>query len=393
MKSILDEMAIVEKNILFSTCVLIDNRIYAFTQCGYFPVKINLSNKDMSYIDGLEGYQPFIADEMLSDGENIYVLELNGERLLKWNLLTKKCDYFIIKCGKMEWGNCAAFVYYKENIFIFPKYRDSIIKIDVRTGELEKRKKLYTEIKSNVSDDGKKEFIYFNCGCSKKNLIWLFREQNNQLVVYDLDKDNWKKYTLSLNVEHCVHIAEHSGNIYFLNSRGKIYCWDMKNDVMKLLADCVDNRKIYDEFGRMAVTDKKIYLLPAQGENIICISTITGEKMIYQHYPKQFRYSIPNDWSKYYGYSEDEKYFYFAMRSANFILGIDKERGEIFWIKPNNLLQRDGWNICKKYYKNIVFEGICSVKKMLEDLNRNTSGDEQGRSTLKGRIIWEQMRR
>ena len=39
-------------------------------------------------------------------------------------------------------------------------------------------------------------------------------------------------------------------------------------------------------------------------------------------------------WSKFYGYCEDKKYYYFANRVINYYLRIDKQSGQFIWTKP-----------------------------------------------------------
>ena len=380
-------MNLIDKRSLFSSCVLVKDAIFTFTQSGNLPVKIDLNSREMRYVDDLTGYRPFISEDILTDGKYIYAFSLNGKNLLRWDLLNKCCSYFEIDCGKREWGNYAAIAKYEEFIYIFPKYSEQLIKFNVETGALQRDKNLYMKIYTQFK--GLEEYNYFECGCQFGNLVWLFQEQKNMIIMYDMKSDTWKEYKLSLKVRHCVHMVLYLGNIYILDSCGKIYFWNIETHFIELLIDYSAMSNSSTEFGRIAVTNNKIYMLPALGKDIVCMFLMTKEIEIYQNYPIQFQYLASDSWSKYQGYCEDSDYYYFAMRSANFILAINKRSGQEYWMKINPPLLSNWFDAFSNYYKNVVYEEIDSIKELLNHINFYDSNLLSNRSgNFSGNQIW-----
>ena len=83
-----------------------------------------------------------------------------------------------------------------------------------------------------------------------------------------------------------------------------------------------------------------LIVFPAMDEDINIVDLASKEIKVYQGYPSDFEYQAAGwgwtyGWSQYFGYCEDEDYYYFAMRSANYVLKVNKENGEFIWIKPN----------------------------------------------------------
>ena len=380
-------MNLIDKRSLFSSCVLVKDAIFTFTQSGNLPVKIDLNSREMRYVDDLTGYRPFISEDILTDGKYIYAFSLNGKNLLRWDLLNKCCSYFEIDCGKKEWGNYATIAKYEEFIYIFPKYSEQLIKFNVETGALQRDKNLYMKIYTQFK--GLEEYNYFECGCQFGNLVWLFQEQKNMIIMYDMKSDTWKEYKLSLKVRHCVHMVLYLGNIYILDSCGKIYFWNIETHFIELLIDYSAMSNSSTEFGRIAVTNNKIYMLPALGKDIVCMFLMTKEIEIYQNYPIQFQYLASDSWSKYQGYCEDSDYYYFAMRSANFILAINKRSGQEYWMNINPPLLSNWFDVFSNYYKNVVYEEIDSIKELLNHINFYDSNLLSNRSgNFSGNQIW-----
>lgn len=378
----------IDKRSLFTSCVLVEDAIFAFTQCGNLPVKIDLNSKEMRYVDELVGYKPFISEDILSGGKFIYALSQDGQKLLRWDLSNQCCSYFEINCGKKEWGNYAAIAGYEGHIYIFPKYTDELVRVNIETGGLERDKHLYKEITPFLKKEG--EFDYFTCGCQQENLVWLFQRQKNTMFRYDMADDTWEEHKLSLKVENCVQIVLYSRNVYMLDSGGRIYFWNTETYFMELLADCHEREAGDAEFGRMAVTDKKIYMLPALGKDIICISPVTKETKAYQSYPEHFQYLAPAVWNKYQGYCEDNDFYYFAMRSANYILVIEKSSGQEDWIRINPPAQPDWFNAYRKYHENPFYKEIDSVEELLKHVCDSGVNTAFGRDSA-GERIWKEL--
>lgn len=380
----------VERDSLFSTCACINKKIFAFTSFKRLPIVIDLKSKEIDLLENIQEYDStFMADFMINDGDDIYVLELNGNRIMKYNVVNRKCEYFDISCGKREWDNFATFAKCGENICIFPLYIHEIIKVNFETGKIHRDKGLYLDLRNYVEQE--QEIKYFYCGCKVGKIMWLFQRQGNLVVAYNMENDTWKKYKLSVKINNCVHVVRHNGMMYILSAEGMVYCWNMTDDPVELIADCSNQEANFNTFIRIAVTDKKIFLLPSLGEDIVIIDLKIKQISKYEDYPIEFKYYRPEGWSRYYGYCEDDDNYYFAMRSTNLILSISKRNGTIGWVKPEHPLCSDYLKAYVNYNRDTVSEKVCGLEGWLTNLDVSFRKSKEDSITSLGYRIWKQM--
>ena len=369
-----------EKRILFNSCVQVKNTLYAFTSFAHFIVKFDLKTKKLELVKGLKNYKPFITQDIKNDEESIYALELNGKRMSQYHISSHECFYFNIDCDKKGWGNYAAFAKRGNYIYIFPKYTNALVRIDMQENAVYKETQLYTESKYAGEAFQKDEDACFVCGCQCMDTVWLFQDWSNTLVAYDLSTSTWQKYEIPMKVRNCVHIIHYNDVLYILSSEGRVYTWNINDCSMELITDCTSEEEEKNKFSRIAVTDKMIVMLPGSGKDIVCISPDTKCTWIYRDYPKQFHYCAPDFWSKYCGFCENEEKYYFAMRSANYILCIDKRNSVLQWIKPIPFPNEEEFLMFTKYYKNkLLSEEDWALRDLLECIN---SEDDKEKNSI-----------
>lgn len=148
---------------MFSTCALTQGKLFSFTSFKRIPTIVDLHTGKTTLLNDLLNYDPaFNADDMLSFENDIFILELNGKRLMKFNVKERNCSYFNIDCDNKTWKNYAAFAYYGNNIYVFPVYTDGVIKIDLKEERVQKKKELYihiSEYKKDKKQDGEFTFL------------------------------------------------------------------------------------------------------------------------------------------------------------------------------------------------------------------------------------------
>lgn len=381
-----------ERDSLFSHCVFYQDRIIAFTNFKKIPIIQDLNTGDMILLNDLINYDAqFAADYMVNSGDDIFALELNGNRLMKCNITNKMCQYFEINCNKRNWGNYALLAYCDKKVYVFPRYGNEWLKVDTETGKVQRDKSLYLKLNGyKMNTEQSREVAYLGCGCQSENIAWLFPNQGNVVVAYDMRFDTWQEHLFSEELDNCVSVMPYGDKLYILSSKGIVYSWSIRNELIEVVVDCNSADGDCTRFGRFAVTDKRIYLLPALGEDIFYMDIATKQINKYESYPKGFRYCGPKDWSKYYGYCEDEKHYYFAMRSMNYFLIVNKRDGEIKWIKPKLPSSEEYERIYIKYGNGLYREIECGIKSLLvypmgniEDSNKHMVGED----------IWKQMKR
>lgn len=384
----------VKEDYIFSTCIHISGKIFSFTTFKRIPIMVDLNTEKVNIVDDLMNYDSsFAADYMIGIEKDIFVLELNGKRLMKFNIDDKKCTYFNIECNKKNWDNYATFANYGRNLYIFPTFADKIVKIDLVTESVKKFGELYSKIYSQYKDlDSKEDFTYFICGCQMKNIMWLFQKQSNIVIAYNMEDDTWKEYKILIEICNCIHAVYTNHKLFILDSVGKVYCWNMTDESPELLADCSNEKNEVNTFSRIIVTDKKIFVLPLFGKDIFYIDIYTKQIEKYDKYPMEFKYFEPEGWSKYYGFCEDNEYYYFAMRSIEFMLSLSKEEGELKWMRVKLPLYREYLKTYMKYNKNIVNEMKYGSNNLLTFLDIDNKENNKNANLLTGNRIWKQIK-
>lgn len=369
---------------------MVQGRIYALTDFTKTPIIIDSDGSRMMLINNVSGYKMLSADHMLNDGEHVIALETNGKRLMRYNREEGTCYYYEINCGKEEWGNYAASAIYENKIYIFPRYADEVIKVHLDTEKTEHRPGLSLNI--TYEGDNQQEGSCFWNGLQVDHYVWLFQEKGKQAVSYNLCNEVWTIYELPLCINECVHVLLYHDLFYILSAEGKIFVWNRSENNMELLADCNVQKKDEERFSRLAVTDKNIFVLPCIGKDIYIVDPNTKNIKIYSDYPKDFRYCAPETWSKYFGYCENQTDYYFAMRSANYILCVNKRNGKERWIQPETPCIEEYYDVLKMYSQNILDEKCWSLDELISCI-KNDISPECRNQELAGRKIWNDINR
>lgn len=350
---------------LFSSCALLNGNIYSVTNIDTLPIKVNLHSGIMSYIVCRQEKEFVNSEDIISHGDEIFLLEQNGHRMMRFNIKNNSHKYYNISCHKKEWGNYAAYAKYKNYIYIFPQYMNYIIKIDLETDLIKQDFYLYTEVENLYKrTESEEDFVYFWYGLQSNNTVWLFQKDRREVYAYDLDKEEWKRFILPLAVSSCVHVVVKDNIFYILSSEGRLYTWNIRNDDMQMIAN-IETESKSAVFSRIIVTDKRIFMMPAMGNDIYWIDILNGTKGLYNNYPDHFEYCAPDTWAKYSGYCEDSDYYYFAMRSSMFILCINKNNSDLEWLKVTVPSDKENFRM---HYKaeNLLYENQWALKEVLE---------------------------
>lgn len=321
-----------EEKLLFSNCTIVNEELF-FVETQYgLPAKMNPDNGDVSYCGVMENFILKVGDslhDIRAIGNRIYALETSGEHVMSFDLENLRCQYILLRCSYRKWGNFAGFEYYDSHIYIFPRYENKVCIMNMNTNEI-------TEVADYF--DGIEEL---QCSCRVGDEVWLIPNTANVIGCYDLSNGRMKVYDLKKKIENGIHAVFMKGNIYILNSFGIIYIWnihDMQLSEMTILETEHLNEK---SMCRMVFAGNKLIILPSLAEDIKMLDLLTGKAEVYHDYPEDFFYYDIKGWSKYYGFCEDDNYYYFAMRKENYLLKICKQDGRLLWIKPHIPSQRD----------------------------------------------------
>lgn len=327
------------KRIQFSNCVTWNGKLYGFLDNTGYPIEIDLQTREARLIcsDSLPE-ESIQADLLLCDNKIIYILELNGKRLIQYNTESKAFECFYINYNGSSWGNFVFLTKLNRYIYIFTKKADCIILIDLQSKKVTKRDVI-------ISD---KESIQFSSAFRKGNRICLFSQNGKGLWIYNLESEKFEEHK-EMYLEECpVTVVCFESNGYVLGEKGGIYRCSFLDYSIKEIRKCKKGALSYI-WGNIAVTKRNIWMLPSLGEDICIIEEDNLKEEILTGYPDNFSYIPSKDTSKFYGYGEDDSYYYFAERLANYMLKIDKNSGRGEWVKLCNPLKKDWADVVSKY--------------------------------------------
>ena len=359
------------KELVFYNCIINERNIHFFDDKG-LPGIIDLDTNRMRYMPGITNFRCQPWDMSIFHQGKIYAVSVSGKDLMVYDLDKAKCEYFFLGCDENPWGNFISIFAKNQEVFIFPTSKRAI-----RVFNIEKK-----EIK--IINNCEIENTDYSCSCNIDDEIWLVPRNGKQILVFNMVTKVFNSMESDLEIKNCVHAIHRKGKIYILNKFGGIYVWDIKGKKMDcFLAEQGQEKSAY---GRIIYAGKRFILLPSLADNIQIIDMDKKEKTIYRDYPKDFGYST-RKWSKYYGYCEDENYIYFAMRSANYILKIDKNTGNIDWVKPI-LSEKEKYQCIVSYSVMLISEQQLSLDELLKNVKKRQGYVGNDNIIHSGEKIW-----
>lgn len=315
-----------EDKFLFSSCTLFNEKLFFIEVCTGLPALMDLKNGDVNYCNIIHGYiyRPGgdTVDYIDCHQQKIYILEQSGKNLVILDFEKNECCYKKLDCDYFPWGNFAAFEKYNSDYYIFPKYGNEILAVNTNNDEI-------TKLATGLLGIGEPR-----CCCRAGNIVWILPEGKRVIGAFDLACQSMKIYKFKENIERIVDAICIDENIFFLNLFGIIYKWNTNKKQIEII-ETLKTKKIEKDFViKIIYAGNKLIVFPLYAADIKILDLSTDEMKIYRGYPSDFMYQ-KLEWSQYFHYCEDEFYYYFAMRSANYVLKVDKQSGEFIWLKPS----------------------------------------------------------
>ena len=343
-----------EKRLMASVAVYSHGYIFFFNEQQNVLMKLNPQDWNVEIICDLRGYDPdndSATGHLIMDENTIYKLELAGKRVLACNLENKLCKYVEIGCHYQDWGNFAGFAKYKDNLYIFPRFLRDITKVSTISWKVLKVEQSYL-YNQDISET---EEVFF-CSVQREHDMWLFSRSKRIVIQYDMRDDSAHLKFLPEEIQFCIDVVVEDDDFYILDTNNSVFKWNVEKNSADLQWKNLYSSQMKMEFGKLIVMKNRFIIMPSLGSNILIINRENNEMMINEIYPDDFQYVAPENWAKYINFCEDDKHFYFPMRSANYILTIDKEEGMLSWHKPHFSNLTDYYLCLKKYSKKVMIE-------------------------------------
>lgn len=343
--------------------VVFDGKIF-FINCRNLPVSLDIQEGTAEIVSGISKYLEVLnldtIEKMVWANGKIYGFETRSENMFIYDPGENCCQCKALDFHQNDWGNALLITLQGDDIYVFPKYKDFIFKIDTKTDQITKiNNSAYAEMDKNVSTGVNDEHVYF------------FLRDSKKVTEYDICADRCREYSLPYKWGNLVRVQYFDGCFFLLNRDGGLLSWDMRNNVLETLVPPLIREKDLHYFSMCTVTKENIWLLPDIGEDIYVYCRKSKKLEKYDGYPEGFAYLMTENWGKYITAHEYKGTYYHDMHSANCILCIDKNSGEEKWIKPSIPGRMEE---CQFYIENgcqvVLPEAELPLEKFIEAVSR-----------------------
>ncbi len=336
------------KDWIFSSCFYYKDSLFFQNECGDFAGRYQINQKHLHYEDKINinsmGYSNMIEQYFVYK-HLVYGVSVSGKQIFVFDMENGGISVIPISANDKGWGNYACVSSEKDIIYIFTKESGKIISINVQSGKIE-----YGQLPRKCG---------IGCKCNEDFL--LFEEESSNVWIYKTGIKTIKKYRLEELIEDVVYLEAFENRIYAMRGNGDIYIIGYVEDELRIVEKYnVDRNNL---MSCLCLSGDYIIELPSEG-NICMIDTRDGSIQEYSEYPETFVY-VHDGWTRYVGFADIEDFRYYAMRSANHFLVIDKKNFGIHFIKPTYPSEKE----IKEYYESrdgIVSEKELSMNKWLE---------------------------
>lgn len=344
--------------------VIVDGRIF-FINHRSLPVCLDIQGGTAEIVSDIKGYSDVLLlddmEKMVQTNGKIYGFEARSENMVIYDPIGKSCQCKKLNYRQNAWGNSLSIIPYRDDIYVFPKYKDYILKIDTKTDQVIKiDNATYTQMNKDV------------CAGIKGGYVYFLGRNSNKAVEYNLDTNQCREYGLSHDLGNIVCVQYFDGLFFLLSRDGELATWDAEDNVLKTLVPSFIKGDNIHYFSRCTVTKENIWLLPDLGEDIYVYCQENAKLEKYNGYPEGFAYLMTKDWGKYLTAHEYKGMYYHDMHSANHILCIDKNSGKEKWIKPSIPGRMEE---CQYYIENgyqvVLQESELPLEKFLETVSRS----------------------
>lgn len=316
---------------------------------------VNTKSGEINYISGINNYIAKAkgdTDFSVCNNGKIYILRGDAEEIIVYTVEDNSCEYIPLDFATRNFGNCAYLCAYRDNVYIFPRFGNTIIQIQ-KTNKVKK-------IQCRFIDKG--ELI---CGHRIGEKVYLFYRNGKEVLEISLSDFTTKEHLVSIEMKEIRTCAYQQNQIFLLNSYGTVYAYDLKEKNEIFIRNTWSNRKI-SSYHRIVCTGEAIILFPLAADDIVIINLSDKEIRVYKEYPEEFYYFPGRESRKYYACSED-KQFYYLLRCSNYMLKVNKETAEFNWVRIKCPSIKELFQLFKYYNKDVIQEKEVGLQKILSE--------------------------
>jgi len=306
-------------------CIEYNGKLYFMTEPEAHFIELDYMDNRMRYVHTYNNISmnSVNIDLAVRIGNYGYFLEREGNYFIEYDFLSSKKKMYKINCHREVDGNYAFVTSYKNQLIICTRELGKLIVFD-------SNKKISQIIKY---PDCEKD-VCFVCGCKYENIIYLLAESGEKILTYDCEKGQFESFKLKgLQSGKVIDCACNANQIFVLTRYNEMYEIDIRTWIKKHI--CFSLKTNEFEVRRILMLKDNVLIMPGQGKNFYLYNLKEKDVKKINNWPKDIIFNNNRQkWSKFYGYCEDKKYYYFANRVINYYLRIDKQLGQFIWTKP-----------------------------------------------------------
>lgn len=343
---------------------IIDGNKLIFFSYDNFLLEFNLDNHRIQFsefadasICGKVAYRDSI-EKLIKIREILVAISISGEKVYFYNVETKHWKAVEIECNRYRYDNYIDILYDNKFIYVIPKCRPYILKIDIQKQCIDKIEAPFLLQLSK----------FRTIVCLKSKCLYFFESQSKRILIFNIDTRKYMEPEVESTLGSVASVQYKEGCFLILSCDGHLVKWTEGSCRLEMIIDPVENFG-GNYFLEFVVTEKNIWLLPMLGEHIY-VYGIQGKMLKkYSGYPQDFSYIASNGRYKYLRGHEYENSVYFGMHSASHFLIINKETGIAEWIKPIFPTEEEEYLFRVKYGLDPAEnEGTVSVEMFLKTI-------------------------
>ena len=334
----------------FISAVEKDGVLYWVTErAGYF-MKMDLKTRTASFLEpkwmGMDAMYGGWAILMEEEGI-LYGIAGNGRFFFKYHILSGRAESYEIRLEKYLLHDYTAVCKQGDEICLLGYHMGCLLKIHCMTGEI-KTEQLLEDMPMEC------EFAYAATNAVYNGIIRCFCHEQPVAVFYNMKDGSKEVIKLPMSLEHPLYVQETERGFYFLNTSGDVFLWDSKTgDANKMFKNPYGEKEYY--FAFLCIQNKKLWLLPCNGEKILSYDLETKTYQEFEKYPSGFAYQDLKDMSKYGRPVEANGNIYFSMHTGNDIFCVDK-KGYGYFLSAQWPGMEESVKQIREYMPSVVFE-------------------------------------
>lgn len=314
-------------------------------------------------------------------GKNGYFLDMSGKYIYEYHLETFALQKYAIHCSHDADGNYAFVIPVENQIYIFTRAMEKLVIFNTVTKKVDE--KLYPAYMENLR---------LVCGCCDSERIWLFPQKGEMLFSYSIASGEWCEFDLNADCGEVLSVACGNKCLYLLTKTGKVFEYHVDSAQIRMLFS-LGIESSQQMPSRILCLKNKLLILPGTNDDFFSFDLKQSDLLTLDAWPKEAIFDRAREkWFKFYGYCEDETYYYFANRVSDYYLKIDKCSAELIWIKVSVPSGMELMKCLLPHASGTLQEKECSLPDYISSIaNDVVDCNRNGGEAIIGKKIWRSL--